>query len=325
MTTEVPVEADWERAPNLLEGGQEMTMSAEQCDLGYWFSAVAQGTLRDRAERGHAATTPDHMREPGPLREALVLELGNRALSEARAVRVLSHYVNAAPGIAELDFFTTQLIDEGRHAMVFRKHLVELGVPEEKLLDFIDEQGADYVERVLNPIAEFATTVVRDEGDFIGGVAVFTIVIEGVLAPAAELSERKWTLLDPAAAEIARGASIDEIRHLAVCSDIVRTHLIRHPEYRPRLIELVQRGRTLWDELPVEEFVLHREELFQEGMGAHADLLRDYEVFPGRKLLETTPKERYDLAEQWTDDMAEIRLPYMGVPEAVELIRVMPT
>ena len=104
----------------------------------------------------------------------------------------------------------------------------------------------------------------------------------------------------------------------------MRQHLIRHPEYRPRLIELVRRGRALWDELPVEEFVLHREELFQEGMSAHAATLDGYEVFPGRKLLETTPKERYDLAEQWTDDMAEVRLPYMGIPEAIELIRVMP-
>ncbi|MDH2428335.1 hypothetical protein [Sphaerisporangium sp. TRM90804] len=321
MTIEVPLEADWDRAPNLLDGAQELTMTAEQCGIAYWLSAVAQGTLRGRAERGHATVTPGYMREPGPLREALVLELGNRSIAEARAVRVLSHYVAAAPGIAELEFFTTQVVDEARHSVIFRDHLVELGVPAEGLLGFIDAQGADYTERVLNPIAEFATSVVTDEGDFVGAVAVFTIVIEGVLAPAAELSERKWTLLDPAAAEIARGASIDEIRHLAVGSSIVREHLARHPEYRPRLIELVRRGRKLWDELPVEEFVLHREELFQDGMGAHARLLADYEVFPGRRLLETTPKERYDLAERWTDDMAEVRLPYMGIPEAVELLR----
>jgi hypothetical protein len=324
MTTDVPLEADWTRAPNLLDGAQELTMSAEQCDLAYWLFAVAQGTLRGRARRGHAAVTPAYMSADGPLREALVLELGNRSIAEARAVRVLSHYVAAAPGIRELEFFTTQLVDEARHSMIFREHLPELGVPRGGLLDFIDHQGADYTERVLNPIADLATTVVRDEGDFIGAVAIFTIVIEGVLAPAAELSERKWTLLDPAAAEIARGASIDEIRHLAVGSDIVREHLIRHPAYRPRLIELIRRGRTLWDELPVEEFVMHREELFQEGMFEHADLLRDYEVFPGRRLLETTARERYDLAERWTDDMAEIRLPYMGIPEAVELIRTTP-
>jgi hypothetical protein len=321
IDVDIPVEADWERAPNLLDGAQELTLTAEQCNLSYWLSAVAQGTLRGRAERGHATVTPAHMREPGPLREALVLELGNRSIAEARAVRVLSHYVAAAPGIPELEFFTTQLVDEARHSMVFRDHLPELGVLAEGLLEFIDEQGADYTARVLNPIADFATAVVRDDGDFIGGVAVFTIVIEGVLAPAAELSERKWGVLDPAAAEIARGASIDEIRHLAVGSSIVREHLLRNPGYRPRLIELVRKGRALWDELPVDEFVLHREHLFQEGMVAHREALRDYEVFPGRRLLETTPEERYDLAERWTDEMAEVRLPYMGVPEVVDIIR----
>jgi hypothetical protein len=319
--TEVPIEADWDRAPNLLDGAQTLVLTAEQCDLAYWLSAVAQGTLRGRAKLGHATATPDYMREPGPLRDALILELGHRSLSETRAVRVLSNYVIGAPALPELEFFVTQVVDEARHAMIFRNHLVELGVPEEGLLEYIAEQGADYTKRILNPIAEFATSIVRDENDFIGAVAVFTIVIEGVLAPAAELSERKWVLLDPAAAEIARGASIDEIRHLSVGSSIVREHLERNPDYRPRLVELVKRGRRLWDELPVEEVVLHREELFQEGMQAHREALRDYEVFPGCKLLETTPKERYDLAEQWTDDMAAVRLPFMGVPEAVDLLR----
>ncbi|WP_217554507.1 VlmB-like protein [Streptomyces sp. GbtcB6] len=320
MTTDIPLEADWDRAPNLLDGAQELTLTAGQCDLAYWLSAVAQGTLRGRARRGHATTTPPYMREPGPLREALVLELGNRSLSELRAVQVLSHYVIGAPGPAETEFFVTQVVDEARHSMVFRNHLLELGVPAERLHEQIAQEGADYTKRILDPISEFATSVVRDEGDFIGAVAVFTIVIEGVLAPAAELSERKWGLLDRAAAEIARGASIDEIRHLAVGSSIVREHLARHPEYRPRLIELVRRGRRLWDELPVDEFVLHREHLFQEGMAAHTELLADYEVFPGRRLLETTAEERYDLAERWTDDMARARLPEMGIPEAVDII-----
>src|ERR1044072_10008779 len=109
MTNEVRVEADWERAPNLLDGAQEMTMSAEQADLAYWLSAVAQGTLRGRAERGHAATTPDYMSQPGPLREALVLELGNRSIAEARAGRVLSHYIAAAPAGPALGLFATPL------------------------------------------------------------------------------------------------------------------------------------------------------------------------------------------------------------------------
>jgi hypothetical protein len=325
MTETVPVEADWDRAPTLLDGAQSLSLTPQDCDLAYWLTAVAQGTLRGRAERGYAADTamtPPYMREPGPLRDALIMELGYRSIAEEKAVRILSYYVANAPDVPEMEFYATQLIDEARHSMIFRNHLVDLGVPADGLVPHIREMATEYTREILEPIEQFATAVVRDEGDFIGGVAVFTIVIEGVLAPAAELSERKWTLLDPAAGEIARGASIDEIRHLTVGSAIVRDHLAKHPQYRPQLMKVLRRGRKLWDEVPDEKFVLRREELFQEGMAAHRAMLRDYEIFPGRLLIDTTPKERYDIAARWTDDLADARLAYMDLPEAVELLRI---
>jgi hypothetical protein len=322
MTHTVPHEADFDLAPNLLDGAMNLTMTTRDCDLVYWLTAVAQGTLTGRAATGHAvaAGTPEFMRKPGPLREALILELGWRSIAEERATRALSYFVVEAPGVAEMEFFATQVLDEARHAMVFRNHLVELGVPADRLHETIAEISADYTAEVLAPIEEFVVRTVRDEGDFVGAVAAFTIVVEGVLAPAAELSERKWDRLDPAAGEIARGAGIDEIRHLTVGSSIVREHLIRNPDYRSRVMEIVKEGRRIWDELPVLKYVLRREELFQEGMREHADLLEGYEVFPGRKLLETTPMERYDIAEQWTDEMAEARLRYMDLAEATAIL-----
>ena len=321
-----PAEADWDRAPGLLDGAMNLVLTAELCDLAYWLGAVAQGTLRGRVETGHAPEvgTPEHMRRPGPLREALVLELGYRSIAEEKATRILSHYVAAAPSIPEMEFFATQLIDEARHAMVFRNHLVELGMPTEGLAGAIAALAADYTRDVLDPVEEFALRVVRDEGDFYGGVAIFTIVIEGVLAPAAELSERKWGLLDPAASEVARGATIDEIRHLTVGSSILREHLIRHPEYRPRLMEILRAGRRLWDEVPDRPYVIRREELFQEGMRELAGVVGDYEIWPGRRLLDTTPDERYDTAESWTDAMAEVRMRYMGLEDALPILMGQP-
>ncbi|MDH6135461.1 hypothetical protein P3T37_004876 [Kitasatospora sp. MAA4] len=319
MTTEIPVETGWDTAPGLLDGAMNLNLTPEQCDLAYWLRGVAQGTLLGRVETGHSAAepTPDHMREPGPLRDALVMELACRSVAETEATKVLAHYVAAAPGAPELEFFATQLIDEARHAMVFRKHLLELAVPEAELPAVIERVSADYTREVVDPILDFALRAVRDEGDFIGGVAVFTIVIEGVLAPAAELSERKWNVLDPAAGAIARGASIDEIRHLSVGSTIVRDHLLKHPEYRPRLMDILERGRKLWEGIPDRRYVLEREELFQAGMRQHAALIQEYEVFPGRRLLDTTPEERYALAERWTDQMADSRFAYMGIDPAV--------
>lgn len=321
----VPVEADWDNAPSLLDGAMNLALTAQQCDLAYWLGAVAQGTLRGRAETGHTADepTPDHMKTEGPLRQALTLELGCRSVAEEQGTRVLAYYVAGASGIAEMDFFATQLMDEARHSMVFRHHLVEMGTPADRLHETIADLSADYKREVLDPILGFALQAVRDEGDFIGGVGVFTIIIEGILAPAAELSERKWDRLDPAASAIARGAAIDEIRHLTVGSSIVRDHLRRHPEYRTRLMDIIRRGRALWDEIPDRKYVLEREELFQEGMHQHADLLRDYEAWPGRRLLETTPDERYTIAEKWTDEMAVARLKYMGLEEAIEILRLL--
>ncbi|MFE7901998.1 VlmB-like protein [Streptomyces sp. NPDC057424] len=316
MTGSVAPEADWDKAPGLLDGAKELTLGPEECDLAYWFTSVAQGTLRDRGETGHHvdAVVPGFLKEPGPLRDALVLEFGFRGLSEEIATRLLGHYVAIAPGVPELEFYTTQLIDEARHARVFRNHLVELGIPQKTLLKDIDEMAADYRKRVLDPVVDFTLDIVRDQADFAGGVAVFAIVIEGVLAPAAELSERKWTPLSPATGEISRGTAIDEIRHLTVASTILRDHVAAHPEYRPRLLEILRSGVQLWDEIPDREFVIHREELFQEGMAQHADRIGDYEIWPGVRMLDTTPEQRYDMAERWTDEMAESRMAYMGLP-----------
>ncbi|MER7044665.1 ferritin family protein [Streptomyces jumonjinensis] len=315
-------ETDFDSAPGLLDGARDLELTAEHCNLAYWITQVAQGTLRGRGVTGHAesAPVPDFMKAPGPLREALVLELGYRSLSEDIATRLLAHYVANAPGVAELEFFATQLIDEARHARVFRNHLVELGMEPKTLLADIDEMAADYRRRVLQPVEDFTLDIVRDQRDFAGGVAVFTIVIEGVLAPAAELSERKWDPLDPAAGEISRGAAIDEIRHLTVGSSVLRDHLARYPEYRPRLIEILEAGRELWDAVPDREFVMHREELFQKGMHDHADIVGDYEIWPGRRMIETTPSERYDMAEYWTDEMAVARMEHMGLSDAVGIL-----
>jgi hypothetical protein len=300
----------------------QLNLTAERCNLAYWLTAVAQGTLRSRAIRGHApdADTPDFMRVPGPLREALVLELACRSVAEEKATRTLTHFVTHAPSVPEMEFYATQLIDEARHARVFRDHLVTLGVPADRLLGTIDEIAADYTREILDPVVEFTLATVRDEADFLGGVAIFTIIIEGVLAPAAELSERKWDPFDPAASEIARGAAIDEIRHLSVGSSIIRDHLRRRPEHRPRLLEILRDGRRLWDDLPDRRYVIRREELFQEGMRQHADLVGDYEVWPGRRLLDTTADERYDTVDSWTEKMAEVRLRYMGLEDALPLL-----
>jgi hypothetical protein len=176
--------------------------------------------------------------------------------------------------------------------------------------------GADR-QRILTPLENYALPVIRDHHDFIGAVVLLTTLVEGVLAPAFEQSERKWRPLDPVMADIQKGAGIDEVRHLAVGSSIVRRHLEQNPADTERLVEIVRGGMHLFYELPVIDQLSGWEALFQEGMEEHADLLADYEVWPGRRLLDTSPGERIGNTLEMTARIHEHRLKDMGLAAAL--------
>jgi alkylation response protein AidB-like acyl-CoA dehydrogenase len=310
--------ADWDNAASLFDGAGELKLTASDCDMKYWFANVPQKTLRGNI-LGYPPelTTPQFLREPGPLHDALKQEVAFRALAEERAARAIAYVVACAPDSTTMEFYATQLFDETRHAMIFRNHLLNLGVPEKEVPQVIEELAAHDRETILNPLEEYGLPIVRDQHDFIGGVVLLTILVEGFLAPSFELSERKWRPLDPVMADLEKGAGIDEVRHLAVGSSIIREHLVNKPEDKPRLIELVQGGMMMWAQLPVFEQLARWEALFQEGMMAHKDLIGDYEIWPGAKLLETSPEDRMQKALELTGMVHTTRLIDMGLGEAI--------
>lgn len=318
MTDSTPREADWQEAPGLLEGATQLELTPQKCHLDYWISAVPQGTLAGLV-RGHSpeAEVPDYMRRPGPLRDAIMDEFAFRSIAEEKATRAISYLVAYAPDVDSMEFFSTQLIDEARHSRVFRGHLLELGVPQAELFDTIQRLSGEDSRKILVPLEDFALPLMRDQRDFIAGVVILTILVEGVLAPAAELSERKWRLLDPPAAQIERGANIDEVRHLTVGSAVVRQYLLNRPEEKPRVLDVITRGRKLWDDLPTDDTIMKRELYFQEGLEQHADVVGDYEIWDGRRLADTSPEERLDAANTWSAEMQDSRLRYMGLEEAI--------
>lgn len=318
MQPAIPAEADWARAPSLVEGAMELELTAATCNLQYWLGAVPQGTLRG-VVLGHAADvgTPDITAQPGPLNDALTQELAFRSIAEEKATRAISYLVALAPDIDCMEFYATQLLDEARHAMVFRTHLLDLGIARHQLWPSIERLAGSDRDAILAPLEDLGLRVLRDDGDFIGGVVVLTILVEGVLAPAAELSERKWRIFDPAAADIERGAAIDEIRHLTVGSSIAREYLLKNPEDKGRVLELIRHGRELWATLPSADLVHRRELLFQEGLERHAAVAGDYEIWPGRRLVDTTVEERMATAQEWAETMQRARLAYMGLEEAI--------
>lgn len=318
MTKQQHRETDWNDAPDLLEGAG-LELSAERCDIEYWMRAVAWGTLAGQVN-GHSpdAVVPQYLLEPGPLREAVLEEYAFRTISEEMGTRAITHLVRTAPTRATMDFYATQLFDEARHAYVFRRHLVDLGIDPSQLDDFIDSRVADKRDSVLVPLERFGLETAGGREDFIVGVVMLTIIVEGVLAPASEMSERKWRVLDPPAAQTARGANIDEIRHLCVGSSVVRQHLQQHPEDRERLLGLVGQGFELWKSLPIQDVIVRRESLFQQGLAGVADVLGDYELVPGRRLVDTSVEERLGIQMGWSTQMQTSRLAFMGLAPGQE-------
>ena len=65
--------------------------------------------------------------------------------------------------------------------------------------------------------------------------------------------------------------------------------------------------------LPVLDVILRREQLFQEGMQQFAHVIGDYELAPGRRLIDTTPEERLMMAATWSMELQDSRLAAMGL------------
>lgn len=318
MTTKTHVEnlADWDKAPGIIEGATDVEIDPRECGIDYWISNVAQGSLMGLVRgRKPESEAPDFLKEPGPLRDSLISEFAFRSLTEEAATKACALVAAAADDVAGLEFYTTQALDEARHAQTFRDHLIDLGVPPDEVRATVEQYAGANRDRILEPLWDWGVPVFGKK--FINGVAIVTILLEGVLAPTTELSERKWKPLSPATTDVERGACVDEIRHLAAGSWFIRQHLIDHPDDRQELVDLLVEGRRFWDELPTAEVIIERELLYQQGIEQHRDRIGDYEIFPGRPLVETTAEERLLMALKWSQTVQAQRLEYMGLPEVM--------
>jgi len=322
MTThaEIPVHADFSRAPGLIEGATTYELSPQECDIDFWLTGVAQGSLRGLVRgRRPGSAVPGFLRAPGPLRDNLMTEFAFRSLTEVEATRICALATAAAPSPASMDFFATQTLDEARHADSFRSHLVDLGVPAGELHDTVERLAREDVRQLIDPMWQWGNGVLDRNAAtrFIDIVAVITVILEGVLAPTTELSALKWKGISEATADIERGACVDEIRHLSVGSWIIREHVEDNPSDTQRLVDFVAEGRQVWARLPTAEIIFAREQQFQEGIRRHADAIGDYQIFPGRRLVDSTPEERLTRALEWSHEVQRSRLTYMGLGAAM--------
>ena len=310
---------DFDNPPDLITATMKTVLTAGDCGINAWLRYVAQGTLAGLTN-GHRPQTAVSavMREEGPLREAMMQEFAFRSASERYATRGLCTLAAIAPTVEEMEYFVTQVVDEARHAACFREHLIEMGVPPAELVATEERLIKKDHDRILAPLSAWSRAAVEDRKDYLAGVALITILLEGVLAPSAALSEIKWRPFDAVAAEIERCANTDEVRHLTICASIVREHLLRYPQDKFRLMDFVAEGFKRWQAVPVNEMMFERESLYQAGLDANRPMVGDLQIVPGLRLADSTPEQRLGIAMQWSRDMQANRLTYMGLAELVQ-------
>ncbi|HLY82460.1 MAG TPA: hypothetical protein VKQ71_05715, partial [Acidimicrobiales bacterium] len=82
-------------------------------------------------------------------------------------------------------------------------------------------------------------------------------------------------------------------------------------------LDLVVEGRRFWNELPTVDVIYRRETLYNEAIQPLRNVLGDYEIWDGRRLIDTTAEERLLMALEWSGQIQDSRLRYMGLEEAI--------
>lgn len=247
-------------------------------------------------------------------RKAIISEFSFKAISELYAAKVLLQLAAIAPSNDQFEYLITHIVDEVKHANMFRQHLIDIGYATNEDIDqkLIDE-NQDSITQVIEPLKQYFEKYVVEQRDFICGIAIITIVLEGILAPSAELGEIKWRHFDPLASKAQGIGNQDEVRHLAVCSGTVKEAVLQDASAKNRVLACVEEGMALWKSTPIQAVILQREKWFQMGMAANLDLIKGYALTPGLLLSESTPESRLALSQEWNSTLSKARMVYMGL------------
>lgn len=295
----------------LVERASETEMFVEDWGLEEWLIEQIKETNRVYKS---SVQNQKLTYQPGPLRNSLIKELSFKSITEYEATKALLLLANVAPSYTDFEYLITQVFDEGRHSRLFREHLLRIGFGTPSgIYDEMTAELKGQLEGVIDPFKEFFNEWVITQGNYVAGILIITIILEGVLAPTSELSEIKWKPFDHIAARTQLRANIDELRHLTVCAHIVKTAIEKNPALKKEALNCITEGLALWHEISFSQLYVEREELYQLGIEQHKDLIVDYELVPGILLSETTVESRMAISNQLVDRMQQSRLKYMGL------------
>jgi hypothetical protein len=228
---------------------------------------------------------PDAIASERALAEVHRLDLSLFVVFEEAALRVSGALVRRAPTPQALAFSAQQTVDEARHHEIFGRRLAA-----SIAASGARAGGADIL---IPPLRRFLDLCyeVADRGDFVDGLVLTNLVLEGMAYPLYAYEERYWTPVDPYLARLIASAFADETRHVAFGAALVKAALADDPQARARVQRLTDDARGVMGDVfayYVRKFV----GLFDAVARRHRALFAGAVFQPGRALADTPYEEQ---------------------------------
>lgn len=226
---------------------------------------------------------PELLRTSRPLAEVHRLDLALFVVFEEAALRVSGALTRRAPDPEALAFAAQQTLDEAHHHEVFRRRLL-----------LCQGERADAEAAIMTPpLRRFIDRCyeVADQGDFIEGLTLVNLVLEGMAYPLYSYEQRYWRPVDPYLAQLIRGAYVDETRHVNYGAHLVRGLLAQDPARRARVRVLCREARDALAEI-FQYYIRSFVSLFDAVARRHQDVFAGAEFAPGRLIADTPYEEQ---------------------------------
>jgi len=253
---------------------------------------------RDDAGLGHVEL-PEAIARERSLAEVHRLDLSLFVVFEEVALRVSGALVRRAPDEQALMFTAQQTLDEARHHEIFGRRL------EASTAAWGTRAASEDI--LIPPLRRFLDLCyeVADRGDFVEGLVLTNLVLEGMAYPLYAYEQRYWAPVDPYLARLIASAFADETRHVAFGAALVKQGLA-DDGVRARVQRLTDDARQVMSEVfayYVRKFV----GLFDAVTRRHRTLFAGAVFEPGR-LLADTPYEEQIAAIKHSIDSEHARL-----------------
>lgn len=247
--------------------------------------ALRQWSRDDAALSDLGAVLPEPIARERSLAEVHRLDLSLFVVFEEAALRVSGALVRRAPSPQAMAFAAQQTLDEARHHEIFARRLAA------STAAWGTRAATDDI--LIPPLRKFLELCyeVADRGDFVEGLVLTNLVLEGMAYPLYAYEERYWAPVDPYLARLIASAFADETRHVAFGASLVKRALDDDAAARARVQRLTDDARRVMGEVfayYVRKFV----GLFDAVARRHRALFAAADFQPGRRLADTPYQEQ---------------------------------